>query len=249
MIKISPAATVLIIREIIIEDKGGTGGIEVLLLKRSSRLAFAPSFWVFPGGRIDPEDGEVDEANIKETAKVAAAREAYEEARIKVDPKDLYQFCHWTTPTGPKRRFATWFFHCLAASDKTDIIIDDSEIVDHVWLSPQDALSKMATNQIPLLPPTFISLERIKHAQTYEAAKAEFERTGVVTAAPKTTVIDGIFTCLYKGDAGYETGDINQSGSRHRLVINQTKGDYHFEYEGCKEPPVNGGAFSSSRSF
>ncbi len=239
---ISPAATVLIIREV------STGGIEVLLLKRSSKLAFAPSFWVFPGGRIDPEDGDTDEANLEKTAKVAAAREAYEEARIKVAPEDLYQFCHWTTPTGGKRRFATWFFHCLAAPDKTDITIDDSEIVDHIWLSPEDALSKMASNEIPLLPPTFITLERIKHAQTYEAAKAEFERTGIVTAAPKTSLIDGIFTCLYKGDAGYESEDKSKLGSRHRLIIDQVKGNYYFEYEGCDEPPVNGGAFVSSSS-
>jgi 8-oxo-dGTP pyrophosphatase MutT (NUDIX family) len=47
MTPILPAATTLIIRE------STEVGIEVLLLKRNSKLVFAPGFWVFPGGRID----------------------------------------------------------------------------------------------------------------------------------------------------------------------------------------------------
>lgn len=235
MTQISPAATTLIIKEV--QDD-----IEVLLLKRSSKLAFAPNFWVFPGGRIDAEDGSLEPGHILATAKVAAARETMEEANIKVSPDDMHHYCHWTTPSGTNRRFATWFFHCKAPSD--DIIkVDDSEIVDHLWIRPQEALVEMSLGNLGLLPPTFISLERIKNKRTYEDAKTEYARTGVVTANPNTTIIDGVFYCLYEGDAGYATTDINKTEYKHRLIVDQKNGKYHFEYEGCELPPVNGGVF------
>lgn len=45
------AATVVLLR-----DPGDGGPPVVLLLRRSSRTAFAPSAWVFPGGAVDPGD-------------------------------------------------------------------------------------------------------------------------------------------------------------------------------------------------
>ena len=190
MTQISPAATALIIREV--QDN-----IEVLLLKRSSKLAFAPDFWVFPGGRIDAADGSLEPDHILATAKVAAARETMEEASIKVCPDEMHHYCHWTTPSGGNRRFATWFFHCKAPSD--DIIkVDDSEIVDHLWIKPKDALYRMSQGELGLLPPTFVSLERIKESTSYAQVKLEYDRTGVITATPNTTIIDGVFYCLYE---------------------------------------------------
>ena len=45
----APAATVVLLRD-------GDDGLEVLLARRSSKLAFHGGAWVFPGGRIDPDD-------------------------------------------------------------------------------------------------------------------------------------------------------------------------------------------------
>jgi len=45
-----PAVTVVLARD-------GADGLEVLLLRRNPRLAFAPGFYVFPGGSVDPSDG------------------------------------------------------------------------------------------------------------------------------------------------------------------------------------------------
>ncbi len=46
-----PAATLALLRK-------GNGGLEILLLKRSQSTRFVPGAWVFPGGRLDPADGE-----------------------------------------------------------------------------------------------------------------------------------------------------------------------------------------------
>jgi glyoxylase-like metal-dependent hydrolase (beta-lactamase superfamily II)/8-oxo-dGTP pyrophosphatase MutT (NUDIX family) len=48
-----PAATVVLLRD-------GPGGLEVLLTHRPATMAFAPDVHVFPGGRVDPADGDAD---------------------------------------------------------------------------------------------------------------------------------------------------------------------------------------------
>jgi 8-oxo-dGTP pyrophosphatase MutT (NUDIX family) len=236
MIEIQAAATVLLIREHPLE------GLQVLLLKRNSTLKFAPSCWVFPGGRIDPEDGHQTHQDLEQTAKIAAAREASEEASLKVNPNHLFHYCHWTTPTGENRRFATWFFHCRIPYKDTEVSVDQSEIVDHLWIKPLEALKLQSTGGLVMLPPTFISLQRIKHSSTYEEVKLEYERTGVVTAEPRVSILNGTFYSLYKGDAGYETVDPSVDHTMHRLVIDQKNNQYRFEYKNCTDyAPVNGG--------
>ncbi|HUK59245.1 MAG TPA: NUDIX hydrolase [Stellaceae bacterium] len=81
-----PAATLLLLRD-------GSAGLEVLMLERH-RDAFFSSAMVFPGGRVDPEDGApaslarcravpgVDEAAM--AYRIAAIRESYEEAGMLV---------------------------------------------------------------------------------------------------------------------------------------------------------------------
>ena len=45
------AATVILVRD-------GAEGLETLMLRRNSKLEFVGGMWVFPGGRLDPEDWE-----------------------------------------------------------------------------------------------------------------------------------------------------------------------------------------------
>lgn len=80
------AATVVLLR-------GAPGGWELLLLERHANTAFAGGAMVFPGGRVDPGDAAVaaDPAvatgfaaldAVDAAARVAAAREAFEEADV-----------------------------------------------------------------------------------------------------------------------------------------------------------------------
>ena len=54
-------------------------GIEVFMLRRTTAAAFAGGMYVFPGGRVDPADGDEgsDEAYV-----IAAIRECFEEAGV-----------------------------------------------------------------------------------------------------------------------------------------------------------------------
>ena len=47
-----PAATVLLLRE-----DAGPSRFSVFMVRRSMKSSFMPGAYVFPGGRVDPEDG------------------------------------------------------------------------------------------------------------------------------------------------------------------------------------------------
>ena len=217
-------------------------GIQVLLLKRNKTLAFAPDFWVFPGGRVDQEDGPFIQSAMENTAGIAAAREAREEAGLILDPALFQHFCHWTTPEGDTRRYGTWFFHTLIEKEQSNVTIDQHEIIDFKWIHPAEALRLLNEGQLNFLPPTLITLNRIKRASTYKEVQSEFKRTGVIKVAPVTRLHEGRFYCMYDGDSGYESGNINLRDQLHRLIIDQKNREFHFEYENCPvSPPVHGG--------
>ena len=80
-----PAATVVLVRDREV-------GLETLMLRRNVEVSFG-GMWVFPGGRVEPEDGDGERG-----ARRAAAREAAEEAGLAVDSELLVPFAHWIPP-------------------------------------------------------------------------------------------------------------------------------------------------------
>ena len=205
----TPAATVVLLRP-------GDAGTEVLMLRKNAKIDFG-GMWVFPGGRIDPDDYPAD--GDKETgARHAAAREAREEAGIEVDPNAFVWFAHWTPPPSTPVRFATWFF-AARASDQA-ITIDDGEIKDHQWITPAGALAKHAQGEIDLVPPTWVTLY---HLSRYPGVDAVLHRLGSQPARfYETRAVkrrDGVRVALWAGDAGYEDWDADRAGARHRLVM------------------------------
>ena len=205
----TPAATVVLLRD-------AEGGPEVLMLRKNSKIAFG-GMWVFPGGRIDPEDypqsGDRDAA-----ARTAAAREAREEAGVVLDPAHFVWFAHWTPPPSAPTRFATWFF-AARASDQA-VAIDDGEIKAHRWIRPAEALARHTQAEIDLVPPTWVTLY---HLSRYQPVAALLERLRAgppryyETRAVKRS--DGVRVALWRGDAGYEDWDADRPGARHRLVM------------------------------
>ncbi|XAS76512.1 NUDIX hydrolase [Dermatophilaceae bacterium Sec6.4] len=55
------ASTVMVLRAGQSGDaEVGGSGVEVFMQRRVATMAFAPSMWVFPGGGVDPRDGEAE---------------------------------------------------------------------------------------------------------------------------------------------------------------------------------------------
>jgi len=212
-----PAATVVLVRD-------GRAGLETLMLRRNVDVTFG-GMWVFPGGRVDPGDGDSDserdsDGDSERAARRAAVREAAEEAGLVVDGDALVPFAHWTTPQWAPKRFATWFF--LAPAPEGVVAIDGGEIHDHVWVTPSAALARHAAGEIELAPPTWVTLHRLAESpnvaaalQRAAASTVEFYETRIRKGA------EGELIAVWAGDVAYEGGDLVAEGGRHRLAMIQ----------------------------
>lgn len=231
-----PAATVVLLRD-------GADGLEVLLVRRNSRLEFAGGMWVFPGGRLDPSDygasaapdeGTFDPSDPRHAehftaaARRAARREAQEETALEVEEAGLVWFSHWTPPTVSPKRFATWFF--AARAPEGAVTVDGGEIHDHEWVRPRDALQRRNALEIELAPPTWITLSRFLGHRDVDAALADLAASEAEYFITRFAMVDGGAVALYHGDAGLGGGpppdapigaevplDPDAPGPRHRL--------------------------------
>jgi 8-oxo-dGTP pyrophosphatase MutT (NUDIX family) len=206
-----PAATVVVLRD-------GAAGLEVLLARRSSQLAFHGGAWVFPGGRIDPEDHD-GSGDLAGAARRAAAREAFEEAAVHVDPDALVHFSNWTTPEISPKRFATWFFAGPAAGG--DERADGAETDELRWFGPAAALDARAAGEIELAPPQYVTLLALDSYASVAEAMTALAATDAVEFTPRISFLDGgRAVCLYDGDVAYrDEARLEEPGPRHRLVM------------------------------
>jgi 8-oxo-dGTP pyrophosphatase MutT (NUDIX family) len=200
------------------------GGIEVLMLRKNSKLAYG-GMWVFPGGRVDPEDGDPLRDGEGVVAKRAAAREAMEEAALVVEPSSLVAFSHWTPPPQAPKRFLTWFF-LAPARDAFDVVIDGGEIHEHLWTSPAEMIRRRDAGEVELAPPTWMTLRRLVASDTVDAALAAAAAREPERFETRVVPSDGALLMIWQGDAGWESGDPETPGPRHRLVAGKERWEY-----------------------
>jgi 8-oxo-dGTP pyrophosphatase MutT (NUDIX family) len=154
------AATVILMR-------GGDQALEVLLVRRTPNARFMGGVWVFPGGAVDTDEGEGDEAH-----RIAAVRELAEEAGVTLEgPDALVKFSRWITPPEVKIRFDTHFF-LAAAPPGQEARIDGDECVDFGWFTPRAALDAARRDEITLVFPTIKHLEQLARFDSADAVIA-----------------------------------------------------------------------------
>lgn len=219
--ELTPAATVLLLRD-------GNDGLEVLMLRRNSKIAFG-GMWVFPGGRVD--DHEMVDGDPLASARVAAVREVNEETGLDVEDNLLETWSYWIPPLsstlrgrGQLRRFSTWFF--VAPTPGDEVSIDGGEIHEHLWLTPSQAMTKRRAGDIELVPPTWVTLWQLAHhgsvadAMAWAAASEPEEfRTKPIRNEP--------MTLAWRGDVAYDGSAHDSDGPRHRLIMH----DHDWAYE------------------
>jgi len=210
------AATVLLLRD-------GPDGVETLMLRKNSKIAFG-GMWVFPGGRIDDEDGKPGD-DMETRARIAAVREANEEASLLLDPGDLVWFSHWTPPPVEIKRFSTWFY--AARAPEGEVKIDDGEIKESQWISATAALAKQATKEIELVPPTYVTLHNLSSYASVDDALSALGQSGARHYVTRIVGIEDGMVVMWEEDAGYASKDATIDGPRHRLTMSQR--GYHFE--------------------
>jgi 8-oxo-dGTP pyrophosphatase MutT (NUDIX family) len=268
--KLRMASTVILLRE-------HDGGLQVYLLKRSTKNDFFPGAYVFPGGRVEAEDrtpglwkAHVD-LNIEGIYQrfggslteeealahgVAAIRETFEEAGVfmayrngytqegleriqdwrKVEelPKGwlqdlvvsegwmlafsrLIRWAHWITPEGMPKRYETRFFLAFIHSGQ-ECIPDARETTHGIWISPEKGLIGNLQGEIPLSPPTLVTLHELlqysdigeleKQVQTRTWGEALLPR---MFRLPKGVLILEPWDPLYKEEFKINTKDLKMA--------------------------------------
>lgn len=191
-VPIRPASTVVVVRP------GDAAAPEVLLVRRTDRIAFMAGAHVFPGGRVD----EADRSVVPEAAflrhpprfrdlsvhdelpyRVAAVREVQEEARLTLDVDALHPIAHWVTPAIEIRRFDTRFFLAVLPEGQ-QAVADMGEITAHVWLTAGDALERAQAGQLHLPPPTWTTLRQIEQRGSLADVLAWAQTKPIVRVSP-----------------------------------------------------------------
>lgn len=203
------AATVVLLRD-------GPNGLETLMLRRSSRLRFAGGAWVFPGGRVDPDDyAPFAPDDVMTASRRAAVREAAEEAGLVPDVGGLVVLSHWMPPPEAPKRFSTWFF--VAPAPQGLVHVDGGEINRHMWVRPGDALARRDAHEIELIPPTWVTLYRLQASPGVAAVLDDARAHEAEHFVTRAGIEGDTVVAMWHGDAGYGTGDASAPGARHRL--------------------------------
>ena len=185
------AASVIVLR-------GGRDSLEVLLVKRNPEARFMGGAWVFPGGAVDREEGEADEA-----LRSAALREVAEEAGIELgSAAELVAFSRWITPPQVKIRFDTWFY-LAALPDGAQARVDGAEVVDARWYRPADALGASARGELLLVFPTIKHLEQLCGFASVDALLDYAARREIRPVEPRVVLSGEQARVVLPGDPGY----------------------------------------------
>lgn len=224
-----PAATVIPLRDTPQPD--GSTALEVLMLRKNSKIAFG-GMWVFPGGRIDPEDDDPHAPGDEESAaRRAAVREAFEEADLLIEPGGLELFSHWTPPEismNSTKRFSTWFFVGRApVGEDGEVNIDMGEIHEDEWVRPAEMLARRDNGDIQLVPPTIVTLHDLARFATVDEVLVACRAREAFRYTTKIVPDGDAMVAMWHGDAGYDAEDLDAAGARHRLVMGD--GPWTFE--------------------
>ena len=201
----------------------------MLLARRSSKLAFHGGAWVFPGGRIDPED-YARRARRRSTAAArrAAAREAKEEAGVDVDPDALVHLSNWTTPEISPKRFATWFFVGPVAGG--DAVADGTETDALQWFRSRRSArgARRAVRSSSRRRSTSRCSTCATYATVADAMAGDRGRASRSTTRPASTSskVAARSACTAKTSRTTTSRSLDADGPRHRLYL----GDAGWEY-------------------
>ena len=209
-----PASTLVLTRN---SEKGR----QVYLLRRNEQSSFMAGRYVFPGGRVDADDSDLEfwKTHVDLSPEemrwrfagsiplekscahaVAAIRETFEECGVllarhrkgegaqcqganrlldlnKSHRKGRFRewvaagdwvlalslvrpWSHWITPVVQPRLYDTWFY-LASMPEGQECDPDQFEMTHGLWVGPGEALEANACGDLPLSPPTLVTLHEI----------------------------------------------------------------------------------------
>jgi 8-oxo-dGTP pyrophosphatase MutT (NUDIX family) len=111
---------------------------------------------------------------------------------LRLDLGAIHYFAHWITPTASPRRFDTRFFLALAPPGQ-EPLHNPGELIDQVWIRPEDAVEGHRQGTFETILPTVRNLEHI----------SGFERAAkLVDAAAALRAVPTVIPRVVPGDRG-----------------------------------------------
>jgi 8-oxo-dGTP pyrophosphatase MutT (NUDIX family) len=119
----------------------------------------------------------------------------------------LYRWAHWITPEKMKPRFDTRFF--LAFIPEAQVCRPDlREITTGLWIRPQEAMEKNLAGEVPLSPPTLVTLQELLPYMTKaDLMEACQKRSWGKPLLPRMVPMDGGGVILEPWDKDYSRTD------------------------------------------
>ena len=183
-------ASVLVSNEIrqaasLIGVRDGSDGPEVLVIERTLGQRFLPGYVAFPGGAIDPTDGELAErwfGDEEEAVRAAAVRELAEEVGlavtqegvVAVDPDEplapihvappgltrLPEIARWIAPERVPVRFDARYY-AVRMDEAAEPTPDGAEAAKAWWASPRWLMSAWESEELLFYWPTHFTMRAL----------------------------------------------------------------------------------------
>ena len=115
----------------------------------------------------------------------------------------LRRWAHWITPERMKRRFDTRFFASLMPDDQ-QCRPDHLETTHGLWSTPEKALAGNLAGEIPLSPPTLMTLHEMLQFQSLEDIRSDSDNRFWGSALmPRLVKTEGAALILHPEDPDY----------------------------------------------
>lgn len=189
-----PSASIILLRSV-------AEGLEVLMARRNEAARFMPGVWVFPGGAVDPEDG--DPASGDATYRICARRELAEEAGITLpDRSELVLFARWITPEFLPIRFDARFYLAQAPAEANPRA-DGGETIEVRWMAPDAVLRAKRQGEMEIAFPTMHQLTELSRFQQLETLLADYRDRPPAAILPVPVPSESGMRLSLPGDADY----------------------------------------------
>ncbi len=111
-------------------------------------------------------------------------RELLESHRLRLAFDEVVYCAHWITPVVEPRRYDTRFFLARLPND-CDVCVDEREMTEALWLTPDEALARFRAGRLPMVFPTAATLESLAQFASVAEALSAFRGWPVEPILPR----------------------------------------------------------------
>ena len=140
------------------------GALLVLVGQRNPAIRFLGGFHAFPGGVLDPVDGDVAADGKDAVLRRTASRELEEETGLRVAPGEFSHGGTRITPPFAPVRFESPMYVAWRETPETPAPADPGELLDLEWSRPHELAARWRRREIRMAPPVVIMVDELARA-------------------------------------------------------------------------------------